>query len=133
MNHIRTLLLTLFYRFFKPVVEGGYVYAATPPLYKITYGKNQKLAMNDEELAEILAEIPENTKKEISRFKGLGEMDAIELRETTMSPENRILRQVTVEDAMAADAAFELLMSDNVEPRRDFIVENAGYVENLDV
>ena len=131
--HIRTLLLTLFYRFFKPVVEGGFVYAATPPLYKITYGKNQKLAMNDEELAEILKEIPENAKKEISRFKGLGEMDAIELRETTMSPENRILRQVTVEDAMAADATFELLMSDNVEPRRDFIVENAGYAINLDV
>ena len=131
--HIRTLLLTLFYRFFKPVVEGGYVYAATPPLYKVTYGKNQRLAMDDDELAQIMAEIPENTKKEISRFKGLGEMDAIELRETTMSKENRILRQVTVEDAMAADAAFELLMSDNVEPRRDFIVENAGYVENLDV
>lgn len=131
--HIRTLLLTLFYRFFKPIVEGGYVYAATPPLYKITYGKNQKLAMTDEELAKILQEIPENTKKEISRFKGLGEMDAIELRETTMSPENRILRQITVEDAMAADAAFELLMSDNVEPRRDFIVENAHYTVNIDV
>ena len=131
--HIRTLLLTLFYRFFKPIVEGGYVYAATPPLYKVTYGKNQKLAMTDAELAKILEEIPENTKKEISRFKGLGEMDAIELRETTMSPENRILRQITVEDAMAADAAFELLMSDNVEPRRDFIVENAHYTVNIDV
>ena len=131
--HIRTLLLTLFYRFFKPVVEGGYVYAAQPPLYKVVYGKNQKLAMTDEELKEILKEIPENAKKEISRFKGLGEMDAIELRETTMSKEKRILKQVTVEDAMAADAAFELLMSDNVEPRRNFIVENAGYVENLDV
>ena len=131
--HIRTLLLTLFYRFFKPVVEGGYVYAATPPLYKVTYGKNQKLAMTDDELNQILAEIPENTKKEISRFKGLGEMDAIELRETTMSPEKRTLKQITVDDAMAADAAFELLMSDNVEPRRDFIVENAHYVENLDV
>ena len=131
--HIRTLLLTLFYRFFRPVVEGGYVYAATPPLYKVTYGKNQKLAMSDEELNQILAEIPENTKKEISRFKGLGEMDAIELRETTMSPEHRTLKQITVDDAMAADAAFELLMSDNVEPRRDFIVENAHYVENLDV
>ncbi len=131
--HIRTLLLTLFYRFFRPVVEGGYVYAATPPLYKITYGKNQKLAMTDEELQEILSSIPENTKKEISRFKGLGEMDAIELRETTMSPEKRTLKQITVEDAMAADAAFDLLMSDNVEPRRDFIVENAGYVVNLDV
>ena len=131
--HIRTLLLTLFYRFFKPVVEGGYVYAAQPPLYKVTYGKNQRLALTDAELNEILAEIPENTKREISRFKGLGEMDAIELRETTMSKDKRILKQITVEDAMAADAAFELLMSDNVEPRRNFIVENAGYVENLDV
>lgn len=132
-SHIRTLLLTLFYRFFKPIVEGGYVYAATPPLYKVTYGKNQKLAMTDEELAKIVGEIPENVKKEIQRFKGLGEMDAIELRETTMNPNNRILRQITVEDAMAADAAFELLMSDNVEPRRDFIVENAHYAVNLDV
>ncbi len=131
--HIRTLLLTLFYRFFRPVVEGGYVYAATPPLYKVTYGKNQKLAMTDEELQEIISSIPENTKKEISRFKGLGEMDAIELRETTMSPEKRTLKRITVEDAMAADTAFDLLMSDNVEPRRDFIIENAGYVVNLDV
>ncbi len=131
--HIRTLLLTLFYRFFRPVVEGGYVYAATPPLYNIIYGKNQKLAMSEEELQEILSSIPENTKREIRRFKGLGEMDAIELRETTMSPEHRTLKQITVEDAMAADAAFELLMSDNVEPRRDFIIENAHYVENLDV
>ena len=124
---------TLFYRFFRPVVEGGYVYAATPPLYNIIYGKNQKLAMSEEELQEILSSIPENTKREIRRFKGLGEMDAIELRETTMSPEHRTLKQITVEDAMAADAAFELLMSDNVEPRRDFIIENAHYVENLDV
>lgn len=131
--HIRTLLLTLFYRFFRPVVEGGYVYAATPPLYNIIYGKNQKLAMSEEELQEILSSIPENTKKEIRRFKGLGEMDAIELRETTMSPEKRTLKQITVEDAMAADTAFDLLMSDNVEPRRDFIIENAGYVVNLDV
>ena len=103
------------------------------PLYKVTYGKNQKLAMTDEELQEIISSIPENTKKEISRFKGLGEMDAIELRETTMSPEKRTLKQITVEDAMAADTAFDLLMSDNVEPRRDFIIENAGYVVNLDV
>ena len=111
--HIRTLLLTLFYRFFRQVVEGGYVYAATPPLYKVTYGKNQKLAMTDEELAEILKDIPENAKKEISRFKGLGEMDAIELRETTMSPNNRILRQITVEDAMANIKSFDI-----AEPQR---------------
>ena len=131
--HIRTLLLTLFYRFFRPVVEGGYVYAATPPLYKVTYGKNQKLAMTDEELQEIISSIPENTKKEISRFKGLGEMDAIELRETTMSPEKRTLKQITVEDAMLADKVFETLMGEEVEPRRKFIEENAAYVENLDV
>lgn len=132
--HIRTLLLTLFYRFFRPVVEGGYVYSAQPPLYKVTYGKTTKLAQTDEHLAQIIAEIPEKyqNSKIINRFKGLGEMDAIELRETTMSPKNRVLRQVTVEDAMAANEVFELLMSDDVEPRRKFIVENAGYVENLD-
>ena len=132
--HIRTLLLTLFYRFFRPVVEGGYVYSAQPPLYKVTYGKTTRLAQTDEHLAQILAEIPEKyqNSKIINRFKGLGEMDAIELRETTMSAKNRVLRQVTVEDAMAANEVFELLMSDDVEPRRKFIVENAGYVENLD-
>ena len=132
--HIRTLLLTLFYRFFRPVVEGGYVYSAQPPLYKVTYGKTTRLAQTDEHLAQILSEIPEKyqNSKIINRFKGLGEMDAIELRETTMSAKNRVLRQVTVEDAMAANEVFELLMSDDVEPRRKFIVENAGYVENLD-
>ena len=132
--HIRTLLLTLFYRFFRPVVEGGYVYSAQPPLYKVTYGKTTRLAQTDEHLAQIIAEIPEKyqNSKIINRFKGLGEMDAIELRETTMSAKNRVLRQVTVEDAMAANEVFELLMSDDVEPRRKFIVENAGYVENLD-
>jgi DNA gyrase subunit B len=132
--HIRTLLLTLFYRFFRPIVEGGYVYSAQPPLYKVTYGKTTKLAQSDEHLAQILAEIPEKyqNSKIINRFKGLGEMDAIELRETTMSAKNRVLRQVTVEDAMAANEVFELLMGDEVEPRRKFIVENAGYVGNLD-
>jgi len=133
--HIRTLLLTLFYRFFKPVVEGGYVYAAQPPLYKITVGKATKIAQNDEEKERILSELTDAQRRSviINRFKGLGEMDAIELRETTMSKKNRVLRQITVEDAMEADQAFSLLMSDNVEPRRDFIVTNAGYVENLDV
>jgi DNA gyrase subunit B len=133
--HIRTLLLTLFYRFFKPVVEGGYVYAAQPPLYKITVGKATKIAQNDEEKDRILSELTDAQRRSviINRFKGLGEMDAIELRETTMSKKNRVLRQITVEDAMEADQAFSLLMSDNVEPRRDFIVTNAGYVENLDV
>ena len=133
-DHIRTLLLTLFYRFFRPVVEGGYVYSAQPPLYKVTYGKTTRLAQTDEHLEQILSEIPEKyqNSKIINRFKGLGEMDAIELRETTKSPKNRVLRQVTVEDAMAANEVFELLMGDEVEPRRKFIVENAGYVGNLD-
>lgn len=131
--HIRTLLLTLFYRFFKPVVEGGYVYAAQPPLFKVVHGKTTKLALTEEELNEYLQSLPETVKPEISRFKGLGEMDAIELRETTMSPEKRILKQITVDDAMAADAAFELLMGENVEPRRNFIIENGGYVDNLDI
>ena len=132
--HIRTLLLTLFYRFFKPIVEGGYVYAAQPPLFKVTYGKKTVLVQTEDDLPKVLEQIPEKyqNSKIINRFKGLGEMDAIELRETTMSAKNRVLRQVTVEDAMAANEVFELLMSDDVEPRRKFIVENAGYVENLD-
>ncbi len=133
--HIRTLLLTLFYRYFKPVVEGGYVYAAQPPLYKVTYGKKTVLVQNDDDLEKVKANIPDKYKSSftVNRFKGLGEMDPIELRDTTMSKEHRVLRRITVEDAMQADAAFDLLMSDNVEPRRDFIVENAGYVQNLDV
>ena len=134
-SHIRTLLLTLFYRFFKPIVEGGYVYAAQPPLYKVTYGKKTVLVQSEEDLPKVLEQIPEKyqNSKIINRFKGLGEMDAVELRDTTMNKNNRVLRRITVEDAMAADEAFSLLMSDNVEPRRNFIVENAGYVKNLDI
>jgi DNA gyrase subunit B len=134
-SHIRTLLLTLFYRFFKPIVEGGFVYAAQPPLYKVTYGKKTVLVQSEEDLPKVLAQIPEKyqNSKIINRFKGLGEMDAVELRDTTMNKNNRVLRKITVEDAMAADEAFSLLMSDNVEPRRNFIVENAGYVKNLDI
>ena len=133
--HIRTLLLTLFYRFFKPVVDGGFVYAAQPPLYKVTYGKTTKLVQTDDELAKILKEIPEKyqNSKIVNRFKGLGEMDPIELRDTTMSKNHRVLKQITVDDAMAADAAFNLLMSDDVDPRKEFIVSNAGYVNNLDI
>ena len=134
-SHIRTLLLTLFYRFFKPIVEGGFVYAAQPPLYKVTYGKKTVLVQSEEDLPKVLEQIPEKyqNSKIINRFKGLGEMDAVELRDTTMNKNNRVLRRITVEDAMAADEAFSLLMSDNVEPRRNFIVENAGYVKNLDI
>ena len=133
--HIRTLLLTLFYRFFRPIVEGGYVYAAQPPLYKVTYGKKTVLVQSDDDLQKVLESIPEKyqNSKIVNRFKGLGEMDASELRDTTMSKQNRVLRKITVEDAMAADEAFSLLMSDNVEPRRNFIVENAGYVKNIDI
>ena len=126
-SHIRVLLLTLFYRFFRPIVEAGHVYAACPPLYKITYGKTIKYVLDDDEKDEYLATLPANAKPEISRNKGLGEMDPDELRDTTMAKETRILRQITVDDLQAADAAFEKLMGEEVEPRREFIEKNAGY------
>ena len=126
-SHIRVLLLTLFYRFFRPIVEAGHVYAACPPLYKITYGKTIKYVLDDDEKDEYLATLPANVKPEISRNKGLGEMDPDELRDTTMAKETRILRQITVDDLQAADAAFEKLMGEEVEPRREFIEKNAGY------
>ena len=126
-SHIRVLLLTLFYRFFRPIVEAGHVYAACPPLYKITHGKTIKYVLDDDEKDEYLATLPANVKPEISRNKGLGEMDPDELRDTTMAKETRILRQITVEDLQAADAAFEKLMGEEVEPRREFIEKNAGY------
>ena len=126
-SHIRVLLLTLFYRFFRPIVEAGHVYAACPPLYKITHGKTIKYVLDDDEKDEYLASLPANVKPEISRNKGLGEMDPDELRDTTMAKETRILRQITVEDLQAADAAFEKLMGEEVEPRREFIEKNAGY------
>ena len=131
-SHIRVLLLTLFYRFFRPIVEAGHVYAACPPLYKITHGKTIKYVLDDDEKNEYLASLPANTKPEISRNKGLGEMDPDELRDTTMAKETRILRQITVEDLQAADAAFEKLMGEEVEPRREFIEKNAGYA-SLDI
>ena len=132
-SHIRILLLTLFYRFFKPVVEHGHVYAANPPLYKIVYGKNIKYVLSDEEKDEYVKTLPANAKYTITRMKGLGEMDADELRDTTMSKEFRILRQITVEDVMAADEIFTTLMGEEVEPRKKFIEENALDVENLDI
>ena len=113
-SHIRILLLTLFYRFFKPVVEHGYVYAANPPLYKIVYGKNIKYVLSDEEKDEYVKTLPENAKYIITRMKGLGEMDADELRDTTMSKADRILRQITVDDVMAADEIFTTLMGEEV-------------------
>ena len=134
-SHIRVLLLTLFYRFFKPIVECGHVYAAQPPLYRIMHGKTRKYVLNDDELDEYMATLPEPTRNraEIARMKGLGEMDAEELNETTMDIEKRVLRKITVEDCVQADAIFEKLMGDDVEPRRRFIEENVIYVKNLDI
>lgn len=132
-SHIRILLLTLFYRFFRPIVEQGYVYAAQPPLYKVVYGKNIKYVLTDEELAEYRASLPLNAKPIVNRFKGLGEMDAIDLRETTMHNEHRVLKRITVEDAMEADKVFTDLMGEDVLPRKEFIEKNAVFVENLDI
>ena len=134
-SHIRVLLLTLFYRFFRPIVEAGHVYAAQPPLYRIMYGKTRKYVLNDDEKDKYLASLSEKDRNraEVARMKGLGEMDAEELNETTMDIEKRVLRKITVEDLVAADAIFEKLMGDEVEPRREFIVDNAGYAINLDV
>ena len=132
-SHIRVLLLTLFYRFFKPIVEAGHVYAAQPPLFCIKHGKNIKYVLNEKERDDYLATLNTNTKYDILRMKGLGEMDAEELNETTMDINTRVLRKITVDDAMAADQVFSKLMGEEVEPRRKFIEENATYVENLDV
>ncbi|WP_336296792.1 DNA topoisomerase (ATP-hydrolyzing) subunit B [Clostridium ganghwense] len=132
--HIRTLLLTFFYRYMKELVEEGHVFIAQPPLYKIQKGKTIKYAYSDNELQKLLTEFGGKDKNtNIQRYKGLGEMDATQLWETTMNPEERTLLQVTVEDAMAADEIFTILMGDKVEPRREFIQENAKNVVNLDI
>ncbi len=131
-SHIRVLLLTLFYRFFRPIVEAGHVYAAQPPLFCIKHGKTIKYVLNEEERDEYLSKL-NNAKPEITRMKGLGEMDAEELNETTMDIEKRILRRITVDDIIAADAVFNKLMGEEVEPRRDFIEQNAVYAQKLDI
>ena len=131
--HIRTLLLTLFYRYFKPLVENGHIYAAQPPLYAVKHGKMVKYVLNDDELSEYVSTLPETTKYEVGRMKGLGEMDPEELRETTMGIDRRILKQITMDDAIAADETFQLLMGEEVEPRRKFIEDNALLVDNLDI
>jgi len=133
--HIRTLLLTFFFRYMRPLIERGYVYSAVPPLYKLTRGKTTRVAYSDEERDKVSSEMREgnpNAKVDISRFKGLGEMDAHELWDTTMNPETRTLRRITLEDAVAADNIFTILMGEKVEPRKEWIEENAKYALNLD-
>ena len=130
--HIRVLLLTLFYRFFRPIVEAGHVYAAQPPLYVIKHGKTIKYVLDEKERDEYLQTLSPNTKYDIMRMKGLGEMDAEELNETTMDITKRTLRQITVEDTIEADEVFSKLMGDDVEPRREFIENNAIYASNID-
>ncbi|MBE6924678.1 MAG: DNA topoisomerase (ATP-hydrolyzing) subunit B [Ruminococcaceae bacterium] len=133
--HIRTLLLTFFFRYMRPMIENGYVYSAVPPLYKIKRGKQERVAYSDEERDLVSAEMrgESNAKVEISRFKGLGEMDAHELWDTTMDPEKRTLRRITLDDAMRADSIFTVLMGEQVEPRKEWIERNAKYAINIDI
>ena len=133
--HIRTLLLTFFFRYMRPMIENGFVYSAVPPLYKLKRGKTERVAYSDEQRDQVSAEMrgDSNAKVDISRFKGLGEMDPHELWETTMDPEKRTLRRITLEDAQRADEIFTVLMGEQVEPRKEWIEHNAKYAINIDI
>ena len=133
--HIRTLLLTFFFRYMRPLIENGYVYSAVPPLYKLKRGKTERVAYSDEERDQVSAELrgESSAKVDISRFKGLGDMAPDELWETTMDPERRTLRRITLDDAIRADAFFTILKGEQVEPRKEWLERNAKYAINIDI